>query len=96
MLSLYTGSHGRNCDGVSRRDFIGAGALGLGGLKMGQVIGQSTRDGAQPATEPLKPRHLMATILHTLFDVRQLRFETGLPQELRNAIDNAEPIPQLF
>ena len=35
---------------------------------MGQVIGQSTRDGGEPATEPIRIRDLMATITHTVFD----------------------------
>ena len=67
-----------------------------GGLKMGQVIGQSTRDGTQPATEPFDAENLMATIMHTLFDVGKLRLQDGLPQELRHVIDRGEPIPQLF
>lgn len=67
-----------------------------GGLKMGQVIGQSTRDGTQPATEPFDAENLMATIMHTLFDVGKLRLQDGLPQELRHVLDRGEPIPQLF
>src|SRR3954465_11300526 len=31
MLTLFTGSASRTCDGVSRRDFVRAGFLGLGG-----------------------------------------------------------------
>ena len=37
-----------------------------GGLKMGQVIGQSTANGGEPATEPATLRRLIATIMHTL------------------------------
>jgi uncharacterized protein (DUF1501 family) len=44
-----------------------------GGLRGGQVIGQSTRDGGEPASEKLTPKHLISTILHTVFDVGQLR-----------------------
>src|SRR5207249_4572831 len=43
-----------------------------GGLKMGQVIGQSTRDAGSPNTEPVRIRHLVATVLHTLLDVGQV------------------------
>lgn len=34
-----------------------------GGLRMGQVIGQSTRDGGEPATEPVTNARLISTIL---------------------------------
>jgi hypothetical protein len=44
-----------------------------GGLRGGRVIGQSTRDGGEPATENHTPRHLISTILHTVFDVGRLR-----------------------
>lgn len=46
-----------------------------GGLAGGQVIGQSNRDGGEPATEPLNPKHLISTILRSLFDAGQLRLE---------------------
>lgn len=44
-----------------------------GGLSGGQVIGQSTSDGGEPASEPVNCKHLISTILHTVFDVGQLR-----------------------
>jgi hypothetical protein len=34
MLTLFTGSRCRDCAGLSRRDFLRAGALGLGGLTL--------------------------------------------------------------
>src|SRR5262245_39201995 len=34
MLTLFSGNRRRNCDGLSRRDFIQAGMLGLGGLSL--------------------------------------------------------------
>lgn len=43
--------------------------LAGGGLKMGQVIGQSSHDGGVPATEPIRIRDLMSTITHTVFNV---------------------------
>jgi hypothetical protein len=53
-----------------------------GGLNMGRVIGQSTHDGGQPATSPVTIQNLIATVLHTLFDVGKLRVLRGLPREL--------------
>lgn len=51
-----------------------------GGLRGGQVIGQSTRDGGEPDTDPLTLKHLVSTILHTVFDMGRLRLEPGLSQ----------------
>jgi uncharacterized protein (DUF1501 family) len=49
-----------------------------GGTRGGRVIGQSTKDGGEPATEPFNPRHLISSILHTTFDVGQLRLIPGM------------------
>lgn len=69
--------------------------LSGGGLKMGQVIGQSTRDAGEPLTDRVTNRNLIATIYQTLFDVGQLRITRGVPNEVLQAINNWEPIPQL-
>ena len=74
---------------------LGMIAFAGGGLKMGQVVGQSDRLAAEPASDPVTPRHLMATIMHTLFDVGKLRVQRGLPSELVKTIDATRPIPQL-
>jgi hypothetical protein len=66
-----------------------------GGLPMGQVIGQSTRDAGQPATEPMTIGRLHATIFHTLFDVGQLRIAPGISQDVIKIATAAEPIPGL-
>lgn len=54
-----------------------------GGIRGGQVIGQSTRDGSEPDTEPLTTPHLISTILQTVFDVSGLRLKPGLGQLAR-------------
>jgi uncharacterized protein (DUF1501 family) len=69
--------------------------LAGGGLKMGQVIGQSTRDAAEPATEPITPSHLQATIAHTVLDVGQVRLIPSLPDDVNRALTSGEPIPGL-
>jgi uncharacterized protein (DUF1501 family) len=48
-----------------------------GGVRPG-VLGQSTRDGGQPATDPFTTANLISTILNTSFDVGQLRLQPGL------------------
>lgn len=62
-----------------------------GGINPG-VIGQSTRDGGQPLTDPLNPSHLISTIMHTMFDVSELRLLRALPTEL-SELSEADPIP---
>jgi uncharacterized protein (DUF1501 family) len=69
--------------------------LAGGGLKMGQVIGQSDGQASRPTTEPYEPKHLLGTIVHTLFDVGQLRLEQGVPRELLQFIEQARPIGEL-
>ncbi len=66
-----------------------------GGLPMGQVIGQSTRDAGQPATDPMTIGRLHATIFHMLFDVGQLRIAPGISQDVIKIATAAEPIPGL-
>ena len=67
-----------------------------GGLKMGQVIGRSTRRCDAPATEPYRLDNLFGTIMHTLFDAGKLRVAAGAPPELVRVIDSAKPIDQLL
>jgi hypothetical protein len=63
---------------------------------MGQVIGQSARNADVPAGDPISPSALMATVMHTLFDVGNLRLQQGLSQGLKQLIENGQPIQQLF
>ena len=70
--------------------------LAGGGLPMGQVIGQSTRDGGQPLTEPVTIKHLLGTVMHTLLDLSEVRITRGVPADVNQALTAAEPIPGLF
>jgi hypothetical protein len=63
-----------------------------GGLKMGQVIGQSARDGGEPSSEPITIPDLIATIMHTLVDVGEARVTDGLPPGLLNVLTRGQPI----
>lgn len=63
-----------------------------GGLKMGQVIGQSARNGGEPASEPITIPDLIATIMHTLVDLGEARVTDGLPPSLLNVLTRGEPI----
>jgi uncharacterized protein (DUF1501 family) len=66
-----------------------------GGLKMGRVIGRSSRDGGEPASEPVTIRDLMATVMHTLLDIGEVRLTDGLPQNVLEAVTRGEPIKGL-
>ncbi len=70
--------------------------LSGGGLNMGQVIGQSDKTAGKPATDPLGPKDLLATIMHTLFDAGQLRVQRGLPRELIKLVEDNKPIAELM
>ena len=90
---------GRSIPGVDLgAAIIAARAAGLliagGGLKSGQVIGQSSRDGGEPSSEPVRIRHLVGTMLGALVDPGELRLTPGLPRELITAA-NLAPIPGL-
>jgi hypothetical protein len=67
-----------------------------GGLRMGQVIGRSDRVAGAPASTPIRIQNLVATILHTVFDIGQLRVVPGLPREIAQTMTAWEPIPGLL
>ena len=64
-----------------------------GGLRMGQVIGRSDRTAGEPASQPIRPQNLISTILHTLFDVGELRLIPGLNREIAQTMTGWQPIP---
>lgn len=67
-----------------------------GGLKMGQVIGQSDSQAARPSSRPYAPNNLFATIMHTLFDIGELRLLQSVPRDIAQIIERDEPISELF
>ena len=46
------------------------------------MIGQSTRDGGEPAEDRVRMADLLATIMHTILDVGEVRVTDGLPSNL--------------
>lgn len=87
-------STNKGVTGVGRDHWGYLGPLLLygGGLPMGQVIGRSTANAGEPATEPVTMRQLVATIMHTLFQIDEVRSTRGLPAELVRVITESEPI----
>jgi hypothetical protein len=67
-----------------------------GGLRHGQVVGQSDRRGGEPATEPITIADLHATVLHTLLDVGRMRADAGVPAAVLDRATKGTPIRELY
>ncbi len=67
-----------------------------GGLKMGQVVGASDNHATRALTTAYRPQHMMATIMHSLFDIGELRLAQNLPGNLKDAITEGKPIRELI
>ncbi len=101
VLLVVTGEMGRTprINKNGGRDHWGGLApllLAGGKLGMGRVIGQSTRDAGEPLTERVTIKNLVATIMHSLFDISEMRLSPSVPQEMLRLINTAEPIPGLL
>ncbi len=70
--------------------------LAGGGLRHGQVIGESDPRGREPATEPITIDDLHATLMHTLFDVGRMRLDVSLPARIHDRAQRGTPIRELF
>ena len=71
-------------------------AFAGGDLNMGQVIGQSARDGGEPLADPVSLSQFHATVMHSLIDVGQFRLNTRFPRELADLVENGTPISPLM
>ena len=67
-----------------------------GGLPMGQVIGKSDRIAGQPASDPISSKNVLATIMHTLFDVGEVRLLSNIPKDVESVITTGQPIRELI
>ena len=89
-LVAITGEFGRTprINGSAGRDHwapLSTLALAGGGLKMGQVIGESTEKAEVPKSKPIGPQDLMATVFHVL----------GLPRDLHYNDPTGRPTPMI-
>jgi hypothetical protein len=101
ILLVATGEIGRTprINGNGGRDHWGKLTpllLAGGGMTHGQVIGQSTRDGGEPAADPQNPRNLIATIMHTLLNIPEVRLAQGIPTDVLRVITENKPLPGLI
>lgn len=70
-------------------------AFAGGGLRTGQVIGRSDRIAGEPASTPVTSSNVLATVMHSLFDVGELRLQTGVAKDVEQNITGGEPIREL-
>jgi hypothetical protein len=101
ILLVITGEFGRTprINGSAGRDHWGplcTLALAGGGLRMGQVVGDSNARAEVPRTTPIYPRDLVATVFHVLgIDLqRQYVDPSGRPQYL--VPEGGRPIAELL
>ena len=99
ILLVITGEFGRTprINGSAGRDHwapLSTLALAGGGLKMGQVVGESNAKAEVPKTTPITPQDLMATVFHVLGLPRDLHYQdpTGRPTPM---INGGKPIAEL-
>lgn len=90
VLLVITGEFGRTprINGSAGRDHwapLSTLALAGGGLRMGQVVGESNSKVEVPKTTPIGPQDLMATVFHVL----------GLPTDLQYKDPTGRPTPMI-
>ena len=99
ILLVISGEFGRTpkINGSAGRDHwapLSTLALVGGGLKMGQVVGESAEKVDVPKTTPITPQDLMATVFHVMDIDRRIQFtnQTGRPTYM---IETGRPIAEL-
>jgi hypothetical protein len=100
ILLIVTGEFGRTprINKMAGRDHwsnLSTLALSGGGLKMGQVVGQSDRRVSFPVSDPITPANLLGTIMHSLFDIGTLQAARGVPPDVFSVVKTCVPISQL-
>jgi hypothetical protein len=99
ILLVISGEFGRTpkVNGGAGRDHwapLSTLALAGGGLKMGQVVGESAAKVDVPKTTPIRPQDLMATVFHVLGLERRIQYidQAGRPVYM---IEDGKPIEEL-
>jgi uncharacterized protein (DUF1501 family) len=100
ILLVISGEFGRTprLNAIGGRDHwpqLSTLALAGGGLRMGQVVGESTARAEAPKTDPVTIANLLATVLHVLLDEEAKRRIPLLPGAVAAAAAGARPIAQL-
>ncbi|MBI2807288.1 MAG: DUF1501 domain-containing protein [Planctomycetes bacterium] len=101
ILLVITGEFGRTprINASAGRDHwpqLSTLALAGGGLRMGQVVGQSTARAEVPRADPVTIENLLATVMHVLLDDNAQRRLPLLPGAVAATVASARPIRQLI
>src|SRR6266550_8041146 len=79
MLTIYGRANGGFCDGVSRRNFLKIGALGLGGLALPQLLAAEAQNGIRKSNKSVIMVYLPGGPPHQdMYDLK-----TDAPSEIR-------------
>ena len=70
--------------------------LAGGGVKGGQVIGSSDKDGVMPDERPVKPHDIHASVCHSLGIDGSKEIMTPLERPMRLIREGGEPVKELF
>ncbi len=101
MFTIWSGQKDRFCDGVSRRSFLQAGAMGIGGLTLADLFRAEAQAGIGSSDKALINIHLSGGPSHQdMFDLKP-----SAPKEFRGefspintnvpGLDICEHFPQL-
>jgi uncharacterized protein (DUF1501 family) len=100
ILLVITGEFGRTprINAAGGRDHwpqLSTLALAGGGLRMGQIVGESSPRADAPRTAPITIANLLATILYVLLDDDTRSRIPTLPGAIAATVANAQPIAAL-
>jgi len=70
-------------------------AFAGGGLRMGQAVGRSDRNGGVPSSDPISSSQVLATVMHAMLDIGKVRLMSGLAKNVERAITAGSPIKEL-
>ncbi len=101
ILLIVTGEMGRTprINNGGGRDHYGELTpllLSGGGLNMGGIIGSSDSTASLPLGDAYDPCHLFGTVMHSLFDVTQMRLDQSVPRDILRVVEDAPRIEPLF
>jgi uncharacterized protein (DUF1501 family) len=101
ILLVITGEFGRTPgldENLGRHHWPGLCPLVFagGGLRHGQVVGDSDRRGGEPADKPCSIDDFHATVMHALFDVGRMRLDTALPPVVMQRASRGRHITEMF
>lgn len=102
ILLVITGEMGRSSrkgknGGTGHNGNITPLLLAGGGLKMGQVVGTSDKNGNAPSGGRYTPENLLATVLQTLYDAGEVRIQPdAVPANVSKLITDGRPIKEVM